>query len=275
MIASDYEYLSNFLLGKSGLALGPGKEYLIEARLIPLAQSCGLANIEELVRELKSRKEERLHSAVVEAMTTNETSFFRDKTPYDEMREILLPELIAARKTSRQLRVWCAASSTGQEPYSFLMLLAEHFPEVRDWRVEFVATDIDNSALARANSGLYTQFEVQRGLPIQLLMKYFEQAEKGWRIKEEIRKRVSFRQLNLLDDFSRLGLFDIVLCRNVLIYFQNQTKQNILERIAKLLRPDSYLYLGAAETVLGITTVFERNKRYKSAVYSPTVAARV
>lgn len=275
MNPGDYEYLSNFLLGKSGLALGSGKEYLIEARLIPLAQSWGLANLEELVRELRGRKDERLHSAVVEAMTTNETSFFRDKTPFEEMKEMLLPELIAARRMVRQLRVWCAASSTGQEPYSFLMLIAESFPTLRDWRIEFVATDIDNTALARAESGVYTQFEVQRGLPIQLLMKYFEQVENGWRIKDEIRDRVSFRQLNLLDDFSRLGQFDIVFCRNVLIYFQNQTKRQILERIGKLLRPDGYLYLGAAETVLGITTAFERNKRYKSAVYAPTVAANV
>ncbi|MGE3313732.1 MAG: protein-glutamate O-methyltransferase CheR [Planctomycetaceae bacterium] len=275
MNPGDYEYISNFLLTKSGLALGPGKEYLVDARLIPLAQSWGLANIEELVRELRNRKDERLHSAVVEAMTTNETSFFRDKTPFEEMREILLPELIAARKAVRQIRVWCAASSTGQEPYSFLMLMAEHFQSIRDWRIEFVATDIDNTALARAEAALYTQFEVQRGLPIQLLMKYFEQVEKGWRIKDEIRERVSFRQLNLLDDFSRLGQFDIVLCRNVLIYFQNQTKKQILERIAKQLRPDGYLYLGAAETVLGLTTAFERNKQYKSAVYTPAVAAKV
>jgi len=271
----DYEYLSNFLLGKSGLALGPGKEYLLESRLIPLAQSWGLSTLEELVKELRTRNEERLHSAVVEAMTTNETSFFRDKIPFDELKAGILPEMLEARKVSRQLRIWCAAASTGQESFSILMLLAESFPQLRDWRVELVATDIDRTALGRCEQGVYTQFEVQRGLPIQLLMKYFEQTDHGWRIKDDIRRRVAWKQLNLLDQFAHLGTFDLVFCRNVLIYFQNQTKKDILDRIARQLRPDGYLYLGAAETVLGISTEFQRNKAYKSAVYCPAAAVKV
>ncbi len=272
MTPFEYEYLSNFLLGKSGLSLGPGKEYLLEGRLIPLAQSWGLTGIEDLVKELRSKNDERLHSAVVEAMTTNETSFYRDKIPFEELKASLLPALLESRRTSRQLRIWCAAASTGQEPYSILMLLADSFPELRDWKVELICTDIDRTALGRCEQGVYSQFEVQRGLPIQLLMKYFEQIDTGWRIKDDLRKRVVWKQLNLLDNFSHLGTFDIVFCRNVLIYFQNSTKKDILDRIAKQTRNDGYLYLGAAETVLGISDAFSRNKAFKSAVYQPVGA---
>jgi chemotaxis protein methyltransferase CheR len=257
------------------LSLGTGKEYLLEARLVPLAQSWGLSTIEELVKELRTRNDERLHSAVVEAMTTNETSFYRDKIPFEELKASILPDLLETRKISRQLRIWCAAASTGQEPYSTLMLLADSFPQLKDWKVELVATDIDRTALGRCEQGIYSQFEVQRGLPIQLLMKYFEQTDLGWKIKDDVRKRVAWKQLNLLDNFSHLGSFDIIFCRNVLIYFQNQTKKDILDRIAKQLRPDGYLYLGAAETVLGISTAFNRNKAFKSAVYQPTAAVPV
>jgi len=270
MNPADYEYLANFLLGTSGLALGTGKEYLIEARLVPLAQSCDLDGIEQLVAELRKGNNTRLSSAVTEAMTTNETSFFRDKTPFEELRANLLPTVLQARQTSRTLRIWCAAAATGQESYSIAMTLLESFPEIKSWNVEIFGTDLDKAALSRCEEGVYSQFEVQRGLPVQLLMKYFEQCDAGWRVNDELRSRVRWQQCNLLDDFSRFGMFDIIFCRNVLIYFQNETKKDILDRLGKRVRADGYLYLGAAETVLGISDAFQRFRDCRAAVYTPT-----
>ncbi len=275
MNPTDYEYLSNFLLGTSGLALGEGKEYLLEARLVPLAQSWDLENMDELIRALRKGTDKRLSSAVTDAMTTNETSFFRDKNPFEELKQRLLPSLVEARQTSRRLRIWCCACSTGQEPYSLAMLLEESFPHLRDWTIEIVCTDISQSILDRAQEGIYSQFEVQRGLPVQMLMKYFEQCETGWQIKAELRRRIQWHTTNLLDDFSRFGMFDLVFCRNVLIYFQVETKKDILNRVRKVIRNDGYLFLGAAETVLGICDAFERFKECKSAVYAPKAAVTV
>ena len=275
MTPADYEYISNFLLGTSGLALGSGKEYLVEARLIPLAQSLGLEGISELVLELKKGAELKVTSGVTEAMTTNETSFFRDKTPFEELKNQIIPNLMEARKTSKRLKIWCAAAATGQEPYTISMILDDEFPQLRDWTVEILATDIDQQALERSRSGIYTQFEMQRGMPIQMLMKYFEQIETGWQIKENMRNTIQWKQLNLLDNFNRLGKFDIIFCRNVLIYFQQETKKDILERFRTMIQDDGYLYLGAAETVLGITETFDRVKEFKSAVYIPAVGVRV
>ena len=275
MTPADYEYLSNFLLGTSGLALGTSKEYLIEARLIPLAQSLGLDGISELVEELKKGAELKVTSAVTEAMTTNETSFFRDKTPFEELKNHLIPKLMEARKTSKRLKIWCAAAATGQEPYTISMILDDSFPQLRGWSVEILATDLDQQALERSRSGIYTQFEVQRGLPIQMLMKYFEQIDTGWLIKEKMRNTIQWKQLNLLDNFNHLGKFDIIFCRNVLIYFQQETKKSVLDRFGTMIQNDGYLYLGAAETVLGITEAFDRIREYKSAVYLPVVGVRV
>ncbi|MFO1019562.1 MAG: protein-glutamate O-methyltransferase CheR [Planctomycetales bacterium] len=274
MMSEDYQFLSSHLLDSSGLSLGPGKEYLLEARLVPLAQSWGLNDIQELVQALRKGQDKQLMAAVTEAMTTNETSFFRDKSPFEDLKEHLLPALMEARKLSRTLRIWCAASSSGQEPYSLLMLINDHFPSLlKDWQLEFIATDISNNILMRAEAGVYTQFEVQRGLPIQLLMKYFQQCPAGWQIKDDIRKRVKFRYLNLLENFHSLGPFDLIMCRNVLIYFETSVKQQILERMHKLMRSDGYLMMGAAETVLGITDTFTRFKPCTSAVYAPKASS--
>lgn len=273
MNPSDYEYLANFLLGTSGLSLGTSKEYLLESRLIPLAQSLDLNGIQELVVALKKGDDPRVEAAVTEAMTTNETSFFRDKKPFEELRETLIPALMRTRGTSKTLRIWCAAASTGQEPYTLEMVLHEHFPELKHWHVEIIATDLDTTALARCEAGVYSQFEVQRGLPVQLLMKYFDQCEKGWKVKDILKQRIKWKQLNLLNNFSNLGVFDVIFCRNVLIYFQNDTKKDILDRISKRLIQDGYLYLGAAETVLGISEEYSRFSECKSAVYQPLSAS--
>ena len=269
MTATEYEFLVDFLQQRSGLCLGPGKEYLLESRLIPLAQSLGLSDFQELIRELRKNSNRALSTAVTEAMTTNETSFFRDKTPFEDLRKVILPNLIRARANTRKLQFWCAAASSGQEPYSVLMLIEEHFPELRDWQIDFLATDLSNNILAKAEAGVYSQFEIQRGLPIQFLMKYFEQSPAGWQIKNNLRKRVRFQQLNLLENFQRVGQCDIIFCRNVLIYFDTERKSQIFDGLCRQLRPDGYMLLGAAETVLGISDKFSRYRECQSGVYTP------
>jgi len=194
---------------------------------------------------------------VVEAMTTNETFFFRDKVPFDHFRDAIMPEMLKARAGRKSIRIWCAAGSTGQEPYSLAMSLKEMGAALAGWRVEIIATDLSTEVLEKSKSGVYSQFEVQRGLPIQLLVKYFKQNGELWQVSPELRAMVQHRQLNLLHDFSQLGTFDIIFCRNVLIYFDQDTKINIFGRLAKAMEGDGFLVLGAAETVVGLTDVFK------------------
>ena len=269
MTPSDYEYLRKFLKERSGLDLSADKQYLVESRLLPLARKSDLPGIPELVAKMKSGAN-ALIAEVVEAMTTNETFFFRDKIPFDHLREAVLPALAQARAARRALRIWCAASSTGQEPYSIAMCLKEA-GSVAGWRTEIVATDLSQAVLEKSKAGIFSQFEVQRGLPIQLLVKYFTQNGELWQINAELRSMVQHRQLNLLQDFSHLGTFDIIFCRNVLIYFDQGTKANILERISRMLEPDGVLALGAAESVVGITNAF---KPYpdRRGLYRPNIA---
>lgn len=266
----DYDFLRKLLKDRSGLDLSADKQYLVESRLLPLARRLSLGGIGDLVQKMKGMGAESLISDVVEAMTTNETFFFRDKVPFDHLREEMLPALLQARAARRSLRIWCAASSTGQEPYSIAMTLKELGPAVAGWRFEIIATDLSPQVLEKSKSGLFSQFEVQRGLPIQLLVKYFKQAGEVWELSPEIRAMVQHRQLNLLHDFSSLGTFDIVFCRNVLIYFDQATKVGILERIAKRLEPDGYLTLGAAETVVGLTDAFKPHNSRRG-VYLPNL----
>ena len=273
MSPSDYEFLSDFLVKASGLNLGEGKSYLLESRLLPVAQSLGLGGIEELVQAIKTMPTPELKTSIIEAMTTNETLFFRDKKPFDELATLMMPNILEAKKLQRKVRIWCAASSSGQEPYSIAMQLKESVPELSaGWQVEIVATDIDGQILAKAKQGQYTQFEVQRGLSIQMLMKYFEKNDQGWQIKPEIRNCITWKQLNLLDSFSHLGQFDVIFCRNVLIYFDTERKKEILDRMATLLPKHGYLVLGGAETVLGICDSFNRAKGFRAAVYNPAHA---
>jgi chemotaxis protein methyltransferase CheR len=248
----DYDFLRKLLKERSGLDLSADKQYLVESRLIPLARRAGVPGIAELVQKMKAGAE-TLISEVVEAMTTNETFFFRDKIPFDHLREAVLPALLKARANRRSLRIWSAACSTGQEPYSIAMCLKEKAQELTGWRIEIVATDLSQEVLEKAKSGIYSQFEVQRGLPVQLLVKYFTQIGEHWQISSEIRSMVQHRQLNLLQDFSHLGKFDVIFCRNVLIYFDQDTKAGIFARLARALEPDGMVLLGAAETVVGIT----------------------
>jgi chemotaxis protein methyltransferase CheR len=252
----DYEYLRKLLKDNSGLDLSADKQYLIESRLLPLARKAGVAGISELVQKMKGGSTP-LITQVVEAMTTNETFFFRDKVPFDHFRDSIMPEILQARAGRKSIRIWCAAGSTGQEPYSLAMSLKEMGGALSGWRVEIIATDLSQEVLEKSKAGIYSQFEVQRGLPIQLLVKYFKQTGEFWQINADLRAMVQHRQLNLLHDFSQLGTFDVIFCRNVLIYFDQDTKINIFNRLAKQMEPDGFLVLGAAETVVGLTDVFK------------------
>jgi chemotaxis protein methyltransferase CheR len=267
---SDYEYLRKLLKERSGLDLSADKQYLVESRLVPLARKASLPGIPELVQKMKSGAD-AMTTEVVEAMTTNETFFFRDKIPFDHLKEAVLPALVQARAARRALRIWCAASSTGQEPYSIAMCLKEAGSMLAGWRTEIVATDLSLGVLEKSKAGIFSQFEVQRGLPIQLLVKYFTQNGELWQLNAEIRGMVQHRQLNLLQDFSHLGVFDIIFCRNVLIYFDHATKVNIFERIARMLEPDGVLALGAAESVVGITNAFKPYPERRG-LYCPNAA---
>jgi chemotaxis protein methyltransferase CheR len=262
----EYEYLRKFLRDHSGLDLSADKQYLIESRLLPLARKAGLSGIGDLVQKLQAGSG-ALVTGVVEAMTTNETFFFRDKVPFDHFRDTIMPEIIKARAGRKSVRIWCAAGSTGQEPYSLAMCLKAMGAALSGWRVEIVATDLSQEVLEKSKAGIYSQFEVQRGLPIQMLVKYFKQTGETWQINPELRAMIQHRQLNLLHDFAQLGTFDVIFCRNVLIYFDQDTKINIFNRLARQIEGDGFLVLGAAETVVGLTDTFrpiaERRGLYK------------
>ncbi len=272
MTPLDYDFLRTCLKTRSGLVLSADKQYLVESRLLPVARKAGLANLGELVTALKLAQDAGLMTAVVEAMTTNESFFFRDKTPFEHFRLTIMPALLAARRPTRSIRIWCAAAATGQEPYSLAMCLKEIEAEIAGWRIELFATDLSGEVLEKARSGLYTQFEVQRWLPIQLLIKHFSQTGELWQIAPEIRAMVRYRQLNLLADFTQLGAFDLIFCRNVLIYFDQQTKTDVLNRLARIIAGDGYLVLGAAETVVGLTDRFKMVPD-KRGLYTPTANA--
>jgi chemotaxis protein methyltransferase CheR len=269
----DYEFLRKFLKERSGLDLSPDKQYLVESRLIPLARRAGLPGIAEIVQKIKSGSEP-LISDVVEAMTTNETFFFRDKIPFENLRETILPMMLQARASRRVLRIWCAASSTGQEPYSIAMCLKEISSALAGWRIEILATDLSQGVLEKSKAGIFSQFEVQRGLPIQMLVKHFTQVGELWQLNADIRAMVQHRQLNLLQDFSHLGTFDVIFCRNVLIYFDQDAKAGIFDRLARVIEPDGVLTLGAAESVVGISDAF-RPFPERRGLYRPNAARAV
>ena len=254
--------------------LSADKQYLVESRLLPVARRAGFAGLAELVQALKDPNAKALVVEVVEAMMTNESFFFRDKLPFEHFRDTIVPGLLAARAGQKRIRIWCAAAATGQEPYSLAMALKEVARQVAGWRIDILATDISTEVLEKAKAGIYSQFEVQRGLPIQLLIKYFTQVGESWQINPDIRAMVQFRPFNLLSDFFNLGMFDIVFCRNVLIYFDQPTKIGVLDRIARVVERDGYLVLGAAETVVGLTDTF-RPVAERRGLYSPNLATRL
>ncbi len=255
MTPDDVDFIAKMLKQESGLIITPDKSYLLESRLMPVARKNGLKGLDELIVKLRGG-DKTVKTEIVEAMTTNESFFFRDTKPFDLFRDHVLPHLMATRGDKKTFRVWCAAASSGQEPYSLAITLKEQGAKLAGWRYEIIATDISHDILDKAKNGVYSQFEVQRGLPIALLVKYFQKHEEQWQIKPEIRSMIDYRFFNLLEDPAKLGKFDVVFCRNVLIYFDQPTKKIVLERIAKLMPEDGMLFLGGAETVLGITQAF-------------------
>ncbi|RDV03229.1 CheR family methyltransferase [Undibacter mobilis] len=278
MSPGDFDFLRRYLHERSGLVLNAEKQYLAESRLMPLVRKHGLASLGELVNRVRLMPSSPLAIETVEAMTTNETFFFRDKVPFEHFRDTMLPNLLAARDRDRRLRIWCAAGSTGQEPYSLAMAIREMAASdkgaaLNGFRFDILATDLSGDVLERARAGTYSQFEVQRGLPITLLLKYFTQTGDVWQVSPELRAMVQFRTLNLLNDFTPLGKFDIVFCRNVLIYFDQPTKTQVLNRLVKQIAEDGYLVLGAAETVVGLTDVFKPVPD-KRGLYAPNLAAK-
>ena len=256
MNTADFEFLASILKQRSGLVLAAEKAYLLESRLMPVARKFGFTGLPDLIAAVRSERPEDLLRDITEAMTTNESLFFRDMKPFDQFRNLVIPKLAESRQAQSRIRIWSAAASSGQEPYSIAIILSEMQELLAGFDVEIIATDISVEMLNRARSGLYTQFEVQRGLPIATLVKYFKQVGEKWRLDANVRSMVKFKEFNLLDDPASLGTFDIVYCRNVLIYFDQQTKSEVLARIAACMPSDGVLYLGGAETVLGITDKF-------------------
>jgi chemotaxis protein methyltransferase CheR len=254
--------LQSFLLKSSGLSLDRDKQYLVEARLMPVARQAGLASLNELISKIETDRV--LAKKVIEAMTINETFFFRDRQPFEGFRKAILPELLKSRAKTRRLRIWSAACSTGQEPYSLAMILDEEARALMGWTVEIVATDIADSVLKKAREGAYTHFEVQRGMPMPHLVRYFTKRKDQWTVNQTIKTRVNFRQQNLMEDFSHLGVFDAIFCRNVLIYFAPEQKRDVLNRVARSLAPDGYLVLGAAESVIGYSAEFKPHGEYRA-----------
>lgn len=256
MLAADVAWLAQLLKRRTGIAINPLKTSQIAARLAPVARRFGFRNTDELLRELPHARESMVR-LVLEAMTTNDTWFFRDRSPFEQFREIVLPDLMARRSRSKKLRIWCAAASTGQEAYTLAMLLQDAGLAKDGWTIELVATDFSSECIARAKEGLYTSFEIQRGLNIKRLIAHFTQEDDRWRASESLRRMVKFRTFNLLDDYGALGEFDIIFCRNVLLYFEPQTKTRILDRLADTLAPDGYLVVGTAEMPHEVSGAFE------------------
>ena len=263
----DYDFIAKLLRDQCALVLDPGKDYLINSRLSPIAQRHGLTSIDHLVRRLRDTSDSSLVSDVVEAMVTTETSFFRDVHPFETLKKIVLPKLIELRRPQRQLNIWCAASSSGQEPYSIAMLLKEYFPDLAGWQINLTATDISHEMLQRSRAGRYSQLEVNRGLPTNLLLKWFRQEGGVWEIDEQIRRMMTFKPMNLAQPWPAMPLWDLIFLRNVMIYFDNDVKKSILGRVSRSLGDDGYLVLGGAETTFGLDNSFQRIETLKSGYY--------
>jgi chemotaxis protein methyltransferase CheR len=254
----DFDYIRSLLQERSGMVLGKEKKYLVESRLTPLAKKSGYTSLLDFITQLRSQPPNDLHRKVVEALMINETHFYRDTHPFETIKAKILPELINRRSTSRQMNLWCAAASTGQEPYSLVMLLAESFPNLASWDIQCIASDLSREVLERGKLGCYNQQEINRGLPAELLGKYFFRNGTQWQIAEQIRRRVDFRNLNLVLPWPSLPPMDLILMRNILIYLDLETKKVIMGKIRQLLKPDGYLILGSTEIPVDLDSTFEQ-----------------
>ena len=269
LTANDFDFVCRLVHQESAIVLGTGKEYLVESRLLTLARQVGERSVPDLVRRLQREPRGPLAGLVVDAMTTNETSFFRDRHPFDALRATVLPELLRTRAASRRIDVWCGAASAGQEPYTLAMLVREALEGRPGWTSSLLATDISAEMLERTRNGRYSQLEVNRGLPAPMLVKWFERVGTEWQVKPALRSMVQVRQLNLAAPFPSLGSYDVVFLRNVLIYFDPPTKRQVLQRVRQVLRPDGLLFLGAAETTLTIDDAWERVVLDRATAYRP------
>ncbi|MPR00091.1 chemotaxis protein CheR [Modestobacter sp. I12A-02628] len=268
LTATSFDYVRQLVHRESAIVLQPGKEYLVEARLMPIAQKLGLAGVSELVETVRKRPDPASTRRIVEALTTNETSWFRDGDPFTALTSTVLPQLTAARGANETIQIWSAASSSGQEPYTIAMLLRDAMPTASS-RVRITATDLSREMVERTRAGRFSQLEVNRGLPAPMLVRHFTRAGSEWEISPELRRMVTASECNLAAPLPRMGPFDVVYLRNVLIYFDLATKQAILGRVKQLMRPDGWLFLGAAETTLGIDNTWERVVVGRSSAYRP------
>lgn len=259
MTPSEFWHLADLVRRRSGLMLTPDKIRLAESKLAPIAGRFGFRKASQLYAELAHPREE-IAQAVAEAMTVNDSSFFRDRAPFEHFRDVVLPDLVKARGGQHRIRIWCAAVAHGQEAYSLAMMLDEAGLTAKDWKIELIATDFSAEAIARAREGVFSQYEVQRGLPIQLLVKYFTQEGENWRVNDRLRHMITFRTFNLLDHFGWLGTLDVILCRNVLMYFDEHTKSDIVHKIAAALASDGYLILGDTLGSVKLKPYFEQSE---------------
>lgn len=262
---TDFTFVSTLVRREAAIMLTPGKEYLVEARLIPVARAVGAASVADFLADLQRWPNPAHERKIVDALTTNETSWFRDREPFSALADVVLPELVKSRAAARKVRLWSAASSSGQEAYSLAITMQEHLPP--GWSYEILGSDISTEMIARATAAEYSQIEVNRGLPASQLVQYFERAGAHWRITAALRRDVSFRVMNLTAPLPPLPQFDVIFLRNVLIYFDVATKKYVLGNVARLLRPDGWLFLGAAETTIGIDDNYERVAAGRTSAY--------
>ncbi|MCC6510601.1 MAG: protein-glutamate O-methyltransferase CheR [Pirellulaceae bacterium] len=267
LTGSSFTFISDLVRERSAIVLEPGKSYLVESRLSPVAREQGLHSVDELVDALRRPGAQALTRKVVEAMTTNETSFFRDLHPFEALKTSILPELINNRARERTLSIWSNACSSGQEVYTIAMILREHFPQLTGWKVRLIASDLSTQILAKARQGIFNQTEVNRGLPLPMLLKYFQKSGLTWQVKDEIRNMVEFCEINLVEAWPVLPPMDVIFLRNVLIYFSPETKKEILGKARQVLRPDGYMFLGGAETTMNLDSAFDRVTVGKATCY--------
>lgn len=266
--APEFDYITDLARRNAAIVIDPGKEYFIESRLAGLVRSQGCKNLGELIAQMKKDPAYgALHARAIDALTTNETFFFRDFLPFEALRKTVIPQLLVQRAEQRRLNIWSAACSTGQEPYSLAMMLRESFPQLATWNVSILATDLSPTVLTQARTGSYNQFEVNRGLPAPLLVKYFTAQGERWVVNEDIRNMIEFRPMNLIEPWPIFPAFDLVLIRNVMIYFDVPTKQSILKKIRTCLQPKGALVLGTAETTLNLDPAWEPVTMGKATVY--------
>jgi chemotaxis protein methyltransferase CheR len=272
LATTSFDWVRELVRRESAIVLQPGKEYLVEARLLPIARQMGLPDVGKLVETVRLRPDVDSTRRIVEALTTNETSWFRDGDPFTALTSTVLPELLASRGPADRLQIWSAACSSGQEPYTIAMLLEDALPNAAS-RVSITATDLSREMVERTKSGRFSQLEVNRGLPAPMLVRHFTRAGSEWEVAPALRRMVTASELNLAAPLPRMGPFDVVYLRNVLIYFDLPTKQTILRRVRELMRPDGWLFLGAAETTLGVDDSWERVVLGRSSAYRPLKGA--